>query len=126
MASSKCPHCGLDNFSSALVCRRCQCPLVGEYAKALRANLTRPQKVSPRWLVNFLLVSIAYAVLLVFAFFLFTVIPNAMYSSETGWSDYTPEQWSNMKFWYLILVGIGVILIFLFFHSRRRKYHIEG
>jgi TRAP-type C4-dicarboxylate transport system permease small subunit len=109
-----------------VVCRHCQCPLVGEYAQALRANLPRGQKVSNRWLVNALLVSIAYAVLLVLAFFLFTVIPNAMYSSETGWRDYTPQQWSKMKFWYLILVDGGVILIFLYFYSRRRKYHIEG
>lgn len=122
MSSSKCPSCGLTNFSSAVVCRRCQCPLIGEYAQALRANIPRRQKVSPRWLVNALLISIAYAVLLVFAFFLFTVIPNAMYGGATGWSDYTPQQWANMKFWYLILVGVGVVLIFLFFFSRRQKY----
>lgn len=122
MSSSKCPSCGLTNFSSAVVCRHCQCPLIGEYAKTLRANLHQRQKVSARWLVNSVLISIAYAALLVFAFFLYTVIPNAMYSSQTGWSDYTPQQWANMKFWYLILVGVGVVLIFLFFYSRRHNY----
>jgi TRAP-type C4-dicarboxylate transport system permease small subunit len=95
---------------------------VGEYAQALRANLPRREKVSVRWLVNSVLISIAYAVLLVFAFFLYTVIPSAMYSSETGWRDYTPQQWANMKFWYLILLGVGVVPIFLFFHSRRHQY----
>jgi heme/copper-type cytochrome/quinol oxidase subunit 2 len=88
----------------------------------MRANLPRHKKVSARWLVNSVLISIAYAVLLVFAFFLYTVIPNAMYSGETGWSDYTSKQWANMKFWYLILVNVGVVLIFLFFYSRRHKY----
>ena len=122
MSSSKCPSCGLDNFSSAVVCRRCQCPLVGGFAQALRANLHQPRKQSYRWLVDALLISIAFAVLLFFAFFLFTVIPNAMYSSETGWTDYTPEQTARMKYWYGMLVTTGVVLIFLFFYSRRRRY----
>jgi hypothetical protein len=72
--------------------------------------------------VNALLISLAYAVLLFFAFFLFTVIPNAMYSGETGWRDYTPEQIRKMGFWYGILIGLGAALIFLVFFSRRDKY----
>ena len=74
--------------------------------------------------MNTLLISMAYAALLLLAFFLFTVIPNAMYSSETGWSDYTTQQWANMKFWYFIVLTGGVVLIFLFFLSRRRKYNL--
>ena len=123
MSSTKCPACGLTNFSSALVCRRCSCPLLGEVAAAMRANLSQPRRLSYRWAVNAVLSSIAYAVLLFFCFFLFTVIPNAMYSSETGWTDYTEEQLDNLKFWYWISLTGGVILIFLFFLLRRDKYY---
>ena len=72
--------------------------------------------------MNATLFSIAFGVLLFLGFFLATVIPNAMYSSETGWTDYTSEQKSNMTFWYLISLGCGVALIFLFFYLRRQKY----
>jgi TRAP-type C4-dicarboxylate transport system permease small subunit len=77
-------------------------------------------------MVNAGLTSLCFAALLFLGFFLFTVIPNAMNSWETGWSDYTPEQKWNMSFWYLVSLTGGVALIILFFYSRRRKYHIEG
>lgn len=47
-----------------------------------------------------------------------------MYSSETGWRDYTPQQIEKMTIWYLILVSVGVALIFLFFFSRKDKYDV--
>ena len=97
---------------------------MGEVAAAMRANLQHPKRQSFRWLFNAILISIAFGVLLFFGFFLFTVIPNAMYSSETGWTDYTPEQRSNMKFWYWISLAAGVVLIFLFFLRRRDKYNL--
>ena len=95
---------------------------MGEVAAAMRASIQRPQRLSARWVVNAILISIAFAVLLFFGFFLFTIIPNAMYSSETGWTDYTPEQQSNLKFWYWISLTAGVALIFLYFLLRRDKY----
>jgi TRAP-type C4-dicarboxylate transport system permease small subunit len=97
---------------------------VGEAARAIRSRLSTPQRKSNRWFVNAALVSLAFAFLLFLAFFLITVIPNAMYSSETGWTDYTPEQRSKMSFWYLILLICGVGLIFIFFYSRKRKYDL--
>jgi TRAP-type C4-dicarboxylate transport system permease small subunit len=69
------------------------------------------------------LTSIAFAALLLLGFFLFTAIPNAMYSSETGWRDYTPQQLSAMKRWYFISLTGGVALIFLFFLRRRHNYN---
>ncbi len=107
-----------------MVCRRCQCPLLGEVAQALRANLTERQRVSYLWIVNAFLGSIAFAALLFFGFYLFTVIPGAMHSGETGWRDYTPEQMPMLKFWYFISLGAGVAFIILFFFSRRHKYNL--
>jgi hypothetical protein len=118
---SKCPSCGLTNFSSAVVCRQCQCPLIGEVARAIRSGHPTFKRVSYRWIVNALLISIGYAVLLFFAIFLIYVIPGAMYSSETGWRDFTSEQIASMKFWYFVLLGGGVALIFLFFFLRRHN-----
>jgi TRAP-type C4-dicarboxylate transport system permease small subunit len=90
----------------------------------MRARLPSRRRKSNRWLVNAALVSAALAFLLFLAFFLITVIPSAMYSSESGWTDYTPEQRSSMTFWYLILLGCGIGLIFLFFYRRRRRYEL--
>jgi uncharacterized BrkB/YihY/UPF0761 family membrane protein len=97
---------------------------MGEVAQAMRARRPSSRKKSNRWVVNAVLISLAFAFLLFLAFFLITVIPNAMYSSETHWTDYTPEQRSSMTFWYLILLGCGITLIFLFFYSRKRKYEL--
>jgi len=96
---------------------------MGEVAAALRAEQQRPRRYSYRWLVNAVLISIAFALLLFLCFFLFTAIPSAMYSSETGWRDYTAEQLDNLKFWYWISLTGGVVLIFLFFLSRRHRYY---
>lgn len=87
----------------------------------MRAQAVPPPKTSRRWIVNATLVSLAFAVLLLCAIFLITVIPNAMYSAETGWQDYTPEQLRRMKSWFLFLLVGGVGLIFLFFYLRRSK-----
>jgi uncharacterized membrane protein YdcZ (DUF606 family) len=98
--------------------------LLGEVAQALRANLYAPQRTSYRWVLSATLVSLAFAVVLFCAVFLFNVIPSAMYSSETGWTDFTEEQISSMKFWYLILLCAGVALIFLFFSWRSSKHDV--
>jgi TRAP-type C4-dicarboxylate transport system permease small subunit len=95
---------------------------MGEVAASMRASRPQPPRQSYRWIVNAILISIAFAVLLFFGFFLVTIIYNSMHSSETGWTDYTPEQLSNMKFWYWISLAGGVALIFLFFLLRRDKY----
>src|SRR5687768_5657635 len=113
--SSKCPNCGLTNFSSALVCRRCGCPLVGDAANAIRASAPVQKSVSYRWLLLGVLFSLAFAFLLFLACFLITAIPNAMNSSQTGWTDYTEEQKSSLAFWYFLLLGPGVAFILLFF-----------
>jgi hypothetical protein len=94
---------------------------MGEMAQAMRASLPVVPKTSYRWILNATLFSLALAVLLFFLVFLFNVIPNVMRSSETGWTDFTAAQWANMKFWYLILLGGGVALIFLSFYLRRSK-----
>lgn len=90
----------------------------------MRANQSHRQRVSYRWIVNALIGSIAFAALLFFGFFLFTVIPGAMHSGETGWRDYTLEQMTTLKFWYFISLGVGVAFIILFFFSRRHKYDL--
>ncbi|HKR00883.1 MAG TPA: hypothetical protein VJT09_09420 [Pyrinomonadaceae bacterium] len=122
MASTKCPACGLDNYSSALVCRRCYCPLMGEFAQAMRANVPAPKRTSYRWIAGAALISLAYGVMLYCAIFLFNVIPNAMHSADTGWTDFTEEQLSSMKFWFFTLLLGGIVLIFFLFYRRRSKY----
>jgi len=122
VSSSKCPNCGLTNFSSALVCRRCGCPLIGDVANKIRESRPVQKQSSYRWLVLASMFSLAFAFLLFLMFFLFTVIPNAMSTSETGWRDYTAEQKANMSFWYFLSLGCGIAIILLFFYSRRRKY----
>jgi uncharacterized BrkB/YihY/UPF0761 family membrane protein len=92
---------------------------MGEFAQALRSQAQPAPKTSYRWLLKAALTSIALAVLLVFVVFLVNVIPSAMYSSETKWTDFTPEQWASMKLWYFVLLGGGAILIFLFFFLRK-------
>lgn len=126
MSSTKCPSCGLDNFSSALVCRRCHCPLMGEFARALRENRPTRQNISSRWVASAVLLSLAFAVVLFLVFFLATVIPNAMNSGATGWMDYTSDQKWSMTVWYMISLAIGVSLIVFLCYRRRRKYHTEG
>ncbi|HEX8846187.1 MAG TPA: hypothetical protein VF791_16180 [Pyrinomonadaceae bacterium] len=88
----------------------------------MRSHVRPPQKLSLRWLVYATLTSIALAVILLCLVFLFNVIPSAMHSSETGWRDFTPQQWASMKLWYFVLLGGGVALIFLYFYLRRHKY----
>lgn len=124
-SSTKCPACGLTNFSSAIVCRQCGCPLIGEYGQAIRP-VPPPKKPSLRWAVNATLVSIAYAIVLYCVIFLSNVIPSAMHSGETGWTDFTPRQIAAMKFWFWIFLLGGGTLIFLFFYSRRSKYETWG
>jgi uncharacterized BrkB/YihY/UPF0761 family membrane protein len=94
---------------------------MGEFAQSLRAQAQPPPKTSYRWVMKASLASVALAVLLVFIIFLYNVIPSAMHSNETRWSDFTPEQWSSMKLWYFVLLIAGSALIFLLFFSGRDR-----
>lgn len=98
---------------------------MGEFARAMRPA-PPPKKQSYRWAVNAALVTAAYAVVLYCLVFLFNVIPSAMYSGETGWTDFTPRQLESMRFWFWIFLIGGAALIFLCFYLRRRKYEMWG
>jgi glucan phosphoethanolaminetransferase (alkaline phosphatase superfamily) len=94
---------------------------MGEFAQAIRANVHVPRRTSYRWIVSAALISLVFAVVLLCVVFLFNIIPNAMHSAETGWTDFTEDQLASMKFWYLILLVGGIALIFLLFYLRRSK-----
>jgi hypothetical protein len=122
MASTKCPSCGRQNFTTAIVCRHCSCPLLGEAPRPRNLSSTPVRKESFRWVLNASLISVAFAVLLFFVVFLVNVIPNAMHSSETGWTDFTESQKEAMLRWYLTLLGIAVVVVFTVFYRRRHKH----
>lgn len=99
---------------------------MGEFARGLREHNAPPERISSRWIVNAFLSSLAFAVFLFLCFFLATVIANGMYSGASGGRAYTDEHKPTITFWYLISVLLGIVLIFLFCYSRRRRYHLEG
>ncbi len=124
MASTKCRACGLTNFSSAIVCRRCNYPLFGPAAQAS----SQPAHRSPsrRWILNAVIASIVLAVVLLFAIYTLTLILTTQEATVTqnGWTDFTPEQLEKMGFRYGIGLIIGLLIVWAFFYSRRHKYDV--
>lgn len=121
MASTKCPSCGLQNFATAIVCRRCDFPLLKEAGRPANFFATPPRKESFRWVLRATTFFILIAVLLLPAIFLYVVVLGAKHGSETGLMDFTDEQKWQMIRWYLTALGISVVLIFTVFYLRRNK-----
>lgn len=125
MSSTKCPACGLTNFSSAVVCRRCQYPLFGGDPQARRSQ-SFPVRTSRRWILNAVIVSIILAVVLLFAVYFFTTIfdmqdPNLM---QRGWADFAPDQLYRIGWRWGIAMFIGLPIVWWFFYSRRHNYDL--
>ena len=95
---------------------------MGDVAKSMRANIHVHKRRSFRWISIAIMMSLVFAALLFLAFFLFTVIPHAMNTGKTGWTDYTTAEKAEMKYWYTVILGGGVAIILLFCFLRRRKY----
>ena len=95
---------------------------MGDVAKAMRSKIPAHRRKSYRWISIAIIMSIVFAGLLFLAFFLFTVIPHAMNTGKTGWTDYTAAEKAEMKYWYTVILGGGVAIILLFCFLRRRKY----
>ena len=125
MSSTKCRACGLTNFSSAVVCRRCNYPLFGPAAQAGHSQGPRRRK-SRRWILNAVLASIVLAVVLLFAVYMLTLILTTQEATVTqnGWTDFTPEQLEKIGFRYGIGLFIGLLIVWGFFYSRRDKYDV--
>ncbi|HEX8890191.1 MAG TPA: Ran-binding zinc finger domain-containing protein [Pyrinomonadaceae bacterium] len=121
MASSRCPSCGLQNFSSAIVCRRCDTPLLKVAGRPDALPSATERKESFRWLRRATLFTILLAILLLPAVFLFIVVLGAKHGAETGMMDFTTEQKWTMVKWYVTSLGIAVIIIFTFFYLRRNN-----
>jgi len=121
MASSKCPSCGLQNFPTAIVCRRCNCPLLKVAGRPDDLPSTLEQKESFRWLRRATLFTILLAILLFPAVFLFIVVRGAKHGAETGLMDFTSEQWWTIVKWYVTSLGIVVIITFTWFYLRRNN-----
>src|SRR3954464_15946953 len=121
MASSKCPSCGLQNFSTAIVCRRCNCPLLKVAGRPADRSSTLESQESFRWLRRATLFTILLAILLFPAVFLFIVVLGAQHGAETGMMDFTSEQWWTMVKWYVTSLAVAVIIIFTFFYLRRNN-----
>ena len=123
MSSTKCRACGLTNFSSAVVCRRCQYPLFGGGPPAGYAS-ANPRRKSRRWILNAVIASIVLAVVLLFAVYMLTLILTTQEATVTqnGWTDFTPEQLEKIGFRFGIGLFIGLPLVWWFFYSRRDKY----
>lgn len=123
MASTKCRACGLTNFSSAIVCRRCNYPLFGPAAQAGLSQAPQRRR-SRRWILNAVIASIVLAVVLFFAVYMMTLILTTQEATATqnGWTDFTPEQLQKIGFRYGIGLFIGLLIVWGFFYSRRDKY----
>ena len=123
MSSTKCRACGLTNFSSAVVCRRCQFPLFGGGPPADYAS-ANPRRKSRRWILNAVIASIVLAVVLLFAVYMLTLILTTQEATVTqnGWTDFTPKQLETIGFRYGIGLFIGLLIVWGFFYSRRDKY----
>ncbi len=119
MSSTKCRACGLTNFSSAIVCRRCQYPLFGQGAPP-----AYQRKPSQRWIVNAVLVSIILAVVLLFAVYFLSLIFTFQDPEQLrdGWVNFTPEQYRTMGFRYGLVLLPSLILVWRFFYRRRDQY----
>ncbi|HJU56244.1 MAG TPA: hypothetical protein VJ715_16800 [Pyrinomonadaceae bacterium] len=124
MASTKCRACGLTNFSSAIVCRRCNYPLFGAAAQADSQPAQR--RPSRRWILNAVIASIVLAVVLLFAIYTLTLILTTQEATVTqnGWTDFTPEQLEKIGFRYGIGLIIGLLIVWAFFYSRRHNYDV--
>jgi len=124
MASTKCHACGLTNFSSAIVCRRCNYPLFGPAAQANSQPAHR--RPSRRWILNAVIASIVLAVVLLFAIYTLTLILTTQEATVTqnGWTDFTPEQLEKIGFRYGIGLIIGLLIVWAFFYSRRHNYDV--
>lgn len=125
MSSTKCRACGLTNFSSAVVCRRCQYPLFGGGPPAGH-DLANRRRTSRRWILNAVIASIVLAVVLLFAVYMLTLILTTQEATVTqnGWTDFTPEQLEKIGFRYGIGLIIGLLIVWAFFYSRRDKYDV--
>lgn len=120
MSSTKCRACGLTNFSSAVVCRRCQHPLFGAAAQAGEPQRRR----SRRWILNAAIVSVILAVVLLFGIYFFTLITTFQDPDQLqdGWVHFTPAQMRRMGSRYGALLIIGLVVVWWFFYARRDKY----
>ena len=123
MSSTKCRACGLTNFSSAVVCRRCHYPLFGPAAQAGHSQDPQRRR-SRRWVANAVIVSIVYMVVLFFGVYFFTLITTYQDTSlmQTGWTDFTPAQMRRMGSKYGALLIIGLFVVWWCFYLRRDKY----
>jgi hypothetical protein len=125
MSSTKCRACGLTNFSSAVVCRRCHYPLFGGAAPAGLSPAPRRRR-SRRWVVNAAIVSVVFMVVLFFGLYFFTLIftfqdPNQL---QNGWVHFTPGQLRTMGSRYGALLIIGLVIVWGYFYARRDKYDL--
>ena len=125
MASTKCRACGLTNFSSAIVCRRCNYPLFGPAAQAGLSQVPQRRR-SRRWMLNAAIISVVYMVVLFFGLYVLTLIftfedPDQL---RNGWVHFTPAQMRTMGSRYRIGLIIGLVIVWGFFYARRDKYDL--
>ncbi len=122
MSSTKCRACGLTNFSSAVVCRRCQYPLFGVAAQVGGP----PRRSSDRWILNAAIVSVILAVVLLFGLYFFTLITTFQDPEQLqdGWVHFTPRQLRRMGSKYVALLIIGLVVVWGYFYWRRDKYDL--
>jgi len=121
MSSTKCRACGLTNFSSAVVCRRCQYPLFG--APRPPAYRRRPSR---RWILNAAIVSVILAVVLLFAIYFLTLLLTFEDPAQLqgGWEHFTSKQLWTIGYRYGLALIPTLLLVWWFFYRRRDKYDL--
>ena len=119
MSSTKCRACGLTNFSSAVVCRRCQYPLFG-----VPKPPAHRRRTSRRWMLSAMIVSVILAIVLLFAIYFLTLLLTFEDPAQlrNGWEDFTPEQLRTMGFRYGLALIPTLLIVWWFFYRRRDKY----
>lgn len=121
MSSTKCRACGLTNFSSAVVCRRCHYTLFG--VPQPPAHRRRPSR---RWILNAVIVSVILAVALLFAIYFLTLLLTFEDPAQLrhGWVHFTPEQLETMGRRYGLVLIPALLLVWRFFYRRRDNYDL--
>jgi hypothetical protein len=133
------------NFAGAEACKRCQEPLTegasspiiepaayeddrphyrdgptGYYAEPYRYSSETNTRLSFRWVVKALLVSIILFFLTVMGVFMWALITTGVTEFSKGWSgDFSPAQWQQIGRRTTYIFWVELIIVWGFFYRRR-------